>query len=370
MQLKTKNLFIFFILIIITIFALEISRKCFIEAIPVLNKNSHQELLIPLQRIFTTRNKAIIEENLELLSNLYDKEVRNGLWAYEHEMKKITYLHNWSSKQNVSFKSIDSQIIIRDMHNHSGGFRANLLVSSEYQYKYLDEPKIGNSFRLGTYHSIDIIRKDKTWKITREWYTDPFADSLNLDIIDNEKIREIITSQQSKNLSNLNERRVNAVNYANMYCGAASLPKYNFQFNNAYTNFNPQGGDCANFASQILYEGGNFTKDYTWNYSNGSASKAWVNAHAFNEYMLYSGRASLIAKGSYFDILKSSYHLLPGDYIAYQKKDKITHISVVTAQDSKGYILVNSHNTDRYNVPWDLGWNNENIKFWLVHVHY
>ncbi|MBM7558094.1 hypothetical protein JOC47_002964 [Halanaerobacter jeridensis] len=38
--------------------------------------------------------------------------------------------------------------------------------------------------------------------------------------------------------------------------------------------------------------------------------------------------------------------------------------------DSKGYILVNSHNSDRHRVPWDLGWSNNEIKFCLVRVHY
>ena len=53
-----------------------------------------------------------------------------------------------------------------------------------------------------------------------------------------------------------------------------------------------------------------------------------------------------------------------------QKKGDITHISVVTGADSKGYSLVTCHNTDRNNVPWDLGWSDKKIIFWLVHVNY
>jgi len=120
----------------------------------------------------------------------------------------------------------------------------------------------------------------------------------------------------------------------------------------------------------MLFEGGGFRKNRIWNYEKGQGSKAWLNANAFNQYMLNSGRASRIAYGSYDQILKSSFKLLPGDYVAYEKKGKVTHISVVSGQDSKGYALVNSHNSDRYRVPWDLGWNNKGIKFHLVRVHY
>ncbi|SJZ84057.1 Putative amidase domain-containing protein [Selenihalanaerobacter shriftii] len=112
----------------------------------------------------------------------------------------------------------------------------------------------------------------------------------------------------------------------------------------------------------MLYEGGGFTKNRRWNYKRGSGSKAWVNAHAFNRYMVNSGRASLIVRGPYSKLLKYSYKLLPGDYIAYEKKRKVVHVSIVTRIDSKGYILVNCHNADRHRVPWDLGWSNKEIK--------
>lgn len=154
------------------------------------------------------------------------------------------------------------------------------------------------------------------------------------------------------------------------FCGAATEEKYGFKYNKKYRDYNSQGGDCANFASQILFEGGKFRKNSIWNYDGGGASAAWVNADRFKEYMLNSGRASVIAYGGYEKVYKASYKLLPGDFVAYEKKGDITHISVVTGADSRGYSLVTCHNTDRNKVPWDLGWSNKNIKFWLIRVHY
>lgn len=86
--------------------------------------------------------------------------------------------------------------------------------------------------------------------------------------------------------------------------------------------------------------------------------------------MLNSGRGSLIAKGSYNDVYKEAYNLRPGDFVGYEKGGRITHVSTVTGQDSKGYPLVTCHNTDRLLVPWDLGWSNKAIRFHLIKVNY
>lgn len=341
------------------------------EISPVLKDETLNQILgEEINNIFKTRNQSLLQGDTDILGSLYNKEYRNGLWAYEHELNKMKYLYNWSVKQAVKFKTIDSEVIIRDIKTKGNGYSLNLLVSTQYEYTYEGTHNSINSFRIGTYHSLDIMPDAERYLITREWYTDPFADSFDLDEMKSQDIRQLILTGEPKDLSNLNERRIKAVDYAHQYCGAASLPEFGFKYNPKYRNFNAQGGDCANFASQMLYEGGTFKKSTAWNYKKGAGSKAWINAHAFNNYMTYSGRASVIAHGTYDKVIKDSYKLLPGDYVAYEKKGKITHISVVTDFDSNGYVLVDSHNADRYRVPWDLGWSNKGIKFWLVRVHY
>ncbi|ABR49823.1 conserved hypothetical protein [Alkaliphilus metalliredigens QYMF] len=371
--IKLKSLLV---TLLIAVFLITFSLSVYLWSVSIqtttssVADNLDRQLTSELQKIFQLRNQALIEYNTDMLASLYNQEVRNGLWAYEHELTKLKYLHNWSDKQAIEFKEIDSHIVIRSFNQKNDGFSLNLLVSTAYTYTYKDTPQIHNSFRIGAYHSLDLMPHEEDWVITREWYTDPFADSLHLDEIKSQEIQQVILSGETKDLSDLNQRRVNALAYANQYAGAASLPEYDFQYNSKYRNYNPEGGNCANFASQILYEGGGFKKNRTWNYERGAGSSAWINAHSFNSYMLSSGRASTIARGAYDEILKVSYKLLPGDYIAYEKKGKVTHISVVTGLDSKGYILVNSNNSDRYQVPWDLGWSDKSIKFHLVHVHY
>ncbi|MFP4661115.1 MAG: amidase domain-containing protein [Halanaerobiales bacterium] len=343
-------------------------------------------LTMKIQEIFEIRNTSILKKDPDKISNLYDQNLRNGRWACAHALQKMEYLHSWSSKQGINFKDINSTVKVRYVKTKGEGFSVNLLVSTEYDYFYDDSPEEINSFRIGTYHSLDLMPiengsessitspdphiTEHNLLITREWYTDPFADSLSPDIVDKQDVTNMIKTGVERDLSTINERRKNAMVYAEKYCGAASLPEYDYKYNPDYRNYNNLGGDCANFASQILYEGGKFPKSGAWNYYRGNGSSAWVNASAFNNFMIYSGRASLLAHGNYEQVLKQSYQLLPGDYIAYEKKGKVVHISVVWGIDSKGYTLVVSHNTDRYKVPWDLGWSNKNIKFRLVRVHY
>jgi hypothetical protein len=77
-----------------------------------------------------------------------------------------------------------------------------------------------------------------------------------------------------------------------------------------------------------------------------------------------------MARGTYSQVYQTAYKLIPGDVIAFVEKGKVVHMVLVTGADSKGYPLVNTHTTDRYHVPWDLGWNDSDIKFILIKMNY
>ena len=331
---------------------------------------SKEEVTSYIEQIFEKRNKAILSGDLELIQSIYNMDTKYGTWAYEYEKRKVDYINSWKEKQGVEFVDIIPTVIIKKIKGSNNSFSIYLLCSTEYKYVYEDQPELENTSRIGTYHNLQLINKDGTWVISKEWYKDPFADSLCLDNVKADSIKKYILSQNARDLSTINKRRIDAIEYADKYCGAASIEEYGYKYNKKYRNYNPQGGDCANFASQVLFEGGKFRKNSAWNYDGNGATKAWLNADGFKRYMTNSGRASVIAYGNYDKVYKASYKLLPGDFVAYEKKNDITHISVVTGADSKGYSLVSCHNSDRNKVPWDLGWSNKSIKFWLIRVHY
>lgn len=330
--------------------------------------STKEELSFQLSHLFKDRNRAILKGDKESLKSYYNTSSVYGKWAYSHEIKKMNYVKNWSQKQGVKFTNIESFVDVLWIKEKYNGFVANLLVSTEYSYNYENDKNNLNKFRIGTHHSIYIHDSDEGYIILREWYKDPFADSLDMEEVKSDEIRKFITSKDKLNDESISQRRKNAIEYADKYCGAAAIE--NKAYNKKYRNFNPLGGDCANFASQILHEGGKFRKTSSWNYYGNNGSKSWVNAQAFKNFMIYSGRGSIISYGDYNKVYKYSYKLKPGDFVAYEKKGVVTHISVVSGFDSKGYPLVNCHNTDRYRVPFDLGWSNKGIKFHLVRVHF
>ena len=341
-----------------------------IEAIQINDEQINKQYQLLLENLFDYRNKAILQQDEDILKELYDVEKKTGLWANEHEVEKMKYLKNWSSKQGVIFNDIKTKVKIRKVKEKETDLYGIICsVATDYNYSYENEKDVQNVFRIGTEHYLNVKIKDNQYIITKEWYTDPFADSLNLENIKSDDIKNYILSQKKPNIQLTNEQQ-KAIDYAHRYCGISTEEEYEFKFNRNYKNFNPDGGDCANFASQIMYESGRFKKNSIWNYYDRAGTKAWVNAQGFKNYILNSGRGSIIAKGSYEETYKESYNLRPGDFVAYEKGGRITHVSTITGVDSKGYPLVTCHNTDRLLVPWDLGWSNKSIKFHLIKVNY
>lgn len=352
----------------------EITKSTQEENIPATNKPTNQELcdyFSPiLSDIIANRNQCITCLDSETLKSSYNTDIKVSLWAYESEAQKIKYLKTWCHKQGIEFSDIHSVLKIRKVKEKEAGLYSILCFNgTSFTYHYVDTPDTPNTFYLGTSHYINLKKQDDTYIITKEWYTDPFADSLHLNHLNSNDIRTFILNHEMPEYLP-NERVKKAIAYAHQYCGVNPDPNYIFKYNKNYKNFNPDGGDCANFASQILHEGAGFKKNGTWNYSNRDGTKAWVNAQAFKNYIVGSGKGGYIARGSYQQIYKSAYNLRPGDFVAYEKKGKITHISPVTGLDSKGYPLVTCHNTDRLLVPYDLGWSDKGIKFHLIHVYY
>ena len=324
-----------------------------------------------LTQLFDIKNNCVLNQDFDSLKSLYVTSEQNGRWAYENEIIRSKYLRDWAKKQGVQFVNINTVLKISKKKQVGRGYSFYMVASTEYYYKYNNDPETENMFRLGSYDSLDLILSadENSWIISREWYDDPLSNVFTVDEITND-VTQYTISQSARDVSNISAKRKAAVAYADAYCGTASDGQKNYQYNSKYTNYNALGGDCANFASQALFEGGGFKKNSVWNYKDGKGSRAWLNAQSFANYLRSSGRGTLIASGSYLKVYKNAYKLQPGDIIAYAKDGKIAHVSVVTGLDSKGNPVVNCHNADRYRVPWDIGWSNDNIRFYFISVHY
>ncbi len=78
-----------------------------------------------------------MNKNENILKGIFDTDKKFGLWAYEHEIKKMKYLENWSSKQGVKFKNIKTKVNVRKVREREKNLYGVICsVSTEYKYTY------------------------------------------------------------------------------------------------------------------------------------------------------------------------------------------------------------------------------------------
>lgn len=357
-----------------------------------LNPLEDEELKYEIESMYNLRSSCLMSGSLLPLKELFDLSQKYGQWSLEHEVQRVKYLKDWSSHRGVKFTNIQSSVRIKKIYHRTSTIRISLEETYKFDYIYpSDKEPVTNSFGVGIRHTLDLVEKDEKYLIYSDWYTDCFEDAISHysgEIRENpasnipESIPEAAEVLNSANKPYYNREK--AVEYADKYCGAAWGSGNNFKYNKKYMDYNGIGGDCTNFVSQALGDpsGGDLPQDGTWHatypkYGSGSGSHAWVNADGLKNYLTYSGKASIIKIGTFSELTKPMEghpgglvdKLQPGDLICYEKNFNIDHFGIVTARDSHGYPLINSHTTDRYHVPWDLGWAGSNIRFVLLHIN-
>ena len=360
--------------------------------------NSDQtEITKVVENIYKDRCSMFITKDITNLPTYYDTSQKLGKWSLEHEVKRFSYFNDWSSQRDMNFIKVESTPKVRKITSTKRGLR--LLVDEYYKFEYNyknDKTPTTNIFGVGLTHSMDLIKNGDKWIIYSDWYLDCFEDALksysgeikNLKLDASKKISyklencPIIPSEP-KVVTKGHYDKINAVKYADKYCGVLWANGNSPKYNKRYKNYTGIGGNCTNYVSQSIgdKDGGGLQFDGAWNctykkYGGAEGSSAWVNADAFKKYLTYSGKGKIVGKGT-FKELNSRIPGYPcgaiqkldiGDLICYAKGNDIDHFAIVTGFDSHGYPLVNTHTIDRYHVPWDLGWGDKNIKFYLIHV--
>ena len=85
--------------------------------------------------------------------------------------------HNENANAAKMERLLEDGINAIGLGPQGGLFGMTCNVATEFTYSYTDSPEAITSFKLGTSHYIHLQEKDGTYKIVKEWYTDPFADS-------------------------------------------------------------------------------------------------------------------------------------------------------------------------------------------------
>jgi len=347
------------------------------QVLPALAARSEQkELRERLQQIFTARVRSLVSGNYEGLEAYYDTTITSGLFALNHEIGRIKYVREWVKERQIILSESQMDLAIVDTGDENGRRWASVALHIILNYRHRGEPeKTVNQMGVRTIHWLELVKREGQWLITRDWYWDPFeADDLDPDVAPGTARCNAVVSDPPPG----KYRRQAAVKYAERYSGVR-LGEGDGRYNQAYRDFTGLGGDCANFASQVLSDknAGAIPRDWVWNYHNGEGSQAWAQAGALVQYLLDSGLAIRIMRGNFEEVTRTSTTypqgavnvLQPGDIIAYEEKGEVSHVAVVVGRDSAGYLLVNSHTADRARVPWDMGWDRGTI-YWLLQVVY
>ncbi|MCD9025347.1 amidase domain-containing protein [Cohnella sp. NL03-T5] len=338
-----------------------------------------------LQELFDARSQYLLsKDEKEILNPYYLPTETLSRHALRQEEMRKQYIHAWAAQRKIQFVRAESHIRIPRIRMEGDRARVSVVQSQKLDYTYMEPISINQSFGVGTRHALILIKKDGKWHVLKEWYSDPLNENPKLiskmdENFPNPSIHEHLKSTSiAKGKSKY--RRDRAVAYANKYAGAAWGAGNDKRYNKKYVDYTSKGGDCTNFASQVIgdpKEGGGLQMTANWQYwFNSGGSHTWVQTDRFSRFLQNSGYVRVIAKGTFEEITKVSKdhpygvigQLKPGDLIAYiLHGNDVDHFGVLVGFDDYGYPLVNSHTADRHRVPFDLGWD-QHTRYLLIHI--
>lgn len=330
--------------------------------------NSPVDLTPRLQEIYETRARLLLwGGDPSALAPDYQTGSRTADWALSHEKGKFTYMQQWSKNRGVRLVEATPRIRVQYLGGNADRARYYVAQVLTLAYVYPGE-EILNRFGVGTRHVVELRRQNDRWVISLEWYTDPLGDDTEVpDVAPALVPGPLLPGQQPSSpvaqAARKGYDREGAVKYADTYCGLAWGCANDNRYNPRYRDYSGVGGDCTNFVSQALQQGG------------GLRVPQFTRVENLVSHLQYTGLGSITYRETFQQLWKRArnaeqgFHSLLrlGDLIAYQEKGKLEHFAIVTGFDSRGYPLINSHTADRYHVPFDLGWDRKTV-YWLIRM--
>ncbi|MDV4152406.1 amidase domain-containing protein [Clostridium sp. AL.422] len=344
-----------------------------------------QSILHFMQDVFTIRNDAFLNGNVEKLYKFYDINQTFSSYSLEHEFKRIAFLRNWANKRSISFKNIESTPTIKSLKIKDGYY--NLILSEEYKFNYYydNNPDELNTFGIQLIHNLELKDTGDSFIISKDYYEDYFKSGLeeydfnltekNIDI-NNLKPKLFNFNVERNPLSNGEYNIQSAINYANKYSGISFASKE--KFNSNYFTYIAGDGNSANFISQTLsdtLEGGGLSQDRMWFYKNTKstrikATSSWVKSEDLVNYLLNTNKFSITLSGNIEEILynntTSNKKINIGDLVVFKKGNYIESIGIITDFDANNYPLINSNSINTFKAPFDLGFEGDDFKCYIL----
>lgn len=353
----------------------------FMSGVPPLEAGSDTDKGIEsfLNQLYKGRADLISQTNKENIEIYYLLDHSASRYAMRQELHRNQYIHAWGERRGINFVDAVSDIRITRIKSDGNTAQVSLVQSLKLSYVYLNKILPPQSFGIGTRHVLTLKKMKGDWYLYKEWYLDPLDE--NSQLIPDTATKLAPSANYKKDFPVGNQyNRDRAVAFANKYAGIAWGAGNNHRYNPKYMDYTSKGGDCTNFASQVIGdqdEGGGLHMSGGWRYFYPvGGSKLWVQTDGFKNYLIRSGYGKVIIQGLFTEVVNPTEkfpngaisELLPGDLIAYVMHGDVDHFSIVTGFDENGYPLVNSHTADRYRVPFDLGWD-KHTGYLLIHMN-
>ena len=212
----------------------------------------------------------------------------------------------------------------------------------------------------GTVHQMTLLSNGTSFTIVRDSYDESDITGFSTSAVSYETLAPLAPLDASDSEPFLCDSYDpdNAVFYADshVYSGADMSTSGVFEsfYNPEYFNFNPYGGDCANYVSQCLYAGGlpqtlgtTYGQDGWFFMTENDRSGTWTSATRLRNW-LANNYGYVIDNPTDDDIGI-------GDPVFYSKNGGKTwsHATICVGVNSAGTPIINSHNNDRYHVVWN-----------------
>ncbi|MEA3314089.1 MAG: amidase domain-containing protein, partial [Caldisericota bacterium] len=336
-------------------------------------------LIKSIDSLFSERAKCIINYNTAL-NKFYDSGSNLLQFELNNRTQKFRDLEKRWETKIVSMKStpyIEKITINNDIAN-----------ASVYEWTLFNWVWRGNIITsgFGVNHDMTWTLKNGNWIVIKDSYDEgpltgvrspDYAESV---LKENGKNTSLITTISTLNSSSYYYDRAGAASYADNYVNHSFnyVPSNNHydptMYNPNYRDYYATGnGDCANYVSQSIHEGGliPFVNPYinnssSWWYNNcGTSSTSddycsdtWACAPCLYNFVIEKNWGQVVSNGN---------SLVKGDLVFYDWRYSgdtagTDHVTIVTfvQVDYTGQTtlpLVDSHSWDYYHVPWNYGYS-------------
>lgn len=309
-----------------------------------------------LQKAYTTRAESIVQSpKINELKAFYEKN-----HEFDFEKNRVNQYQQMQAKLKQKITSMKSTLTIT---NIDLAVEQNPKVTAYewLEYNWLGESKDLQTTGIGVNHVITLVKEGENYLIEEDSY-----DEGPLTKVESPSYKAPTAPSPSQAPQTDSQLTSNAIivpqivpgsTYYNRNAAANYSDSYATSYNSNYYNYNPDGGDCANFASQSMYAGnayfvGNGSQGDSYWWYNNSGSTPLLKSPAPWRYC--PSQINFVLNG--WGTTTTLSGLQRGDLIYYDwTGDGVwDHVAIVTAF-SGTTPLVNSHNTDLYHANWTLG---------------